>query len=76
MTDLRLKEVAEKAISYIIDNGEIADFLEDRDLDLTEEEKDYFGIPTETEEDDYWDDPIVNEGWHQQDVIDMYRREG
>ena len=25
--------------------------------------------------DDYYSDPLVNEGWHQQDVIDMYRRE-
>ena len=23
----------------------------------------------------YYNDPIVNEGWAQQDVIDMYRRE-
>lgn len=23
----------------------------------------------------YEDDPMVQEGWHQQDVIDMYRRE-
>lgn len=25
--------------------------------------------------DDYYNDPIVNEGWAQQDIIDMYRRE-
>ena len=24
---------------------------------------------------DYENDPMVNEGWHQQDIIDMYRRE-
>lgn len=23
----------------------------------------------------YYDDPLVNYGWYQQDVIDMYRRE-
>lgn len=23
----------------------------------------------------YYNDPIVNEGFHQQDIIDMYRRE-
>lgn len=23
----------------------------------------------------YENDPVVQEGWHQQDVIDMYRRE-
>ena len=25
--------------------------------------------------DDYYSDPLVNEGWAQQDLIDMYRRE-
>lgn len=25
--------------------------------------------------DEYENDPYVHEGWHQQDVIDMYRRE-
>ena len=24
---------------------------------------------------DYYNDPLVHEGWHQQDIIDMYRRE-
>lgn len=24
---------------------------------------------------DYENDPIVQEGWHQQDIIDMYRNE-
>lgn len=24
---------------------------------------------------DYEDDPIVQYGWHQEDIIDMYRRE-
>lgn len=24
---------------------------------------------------DYYDDPVVQYGWHQQDIIDMYRRE-
>lgn len=23
----------------------------------------------------YEDDPLVQDGWHQQDIIDMYRRE-
>ena len=26
-------------------------------------------------EEAYWSDPVVWDGWHQQDVIDMYRRE-
>lgn len=25
--------------------------------------------------DDYYNDPLVNEGWAQQDLIDMYRME-
>lgn len=25
--------------------------------------------------DDYYNDPLVQDGWHQQDIIDMYRRE-
>ena len=24
---------------------------------------------------DYENDPLVQDGWHQQDIIDMYRRE-
>ena len=24
---------------------------------------------------DYYNDPVVQYGWHQQDIIDMYRRE-
>ena len=24
---------------------------------------------------DYYDDPVVQYGWYQQDIIDMYRRE-
>ena len=27
------------------------------------------------DEDAYWEDPIVQDGWAQQDTIDMYRRE-
>lgn len=30
---------------------------------------------TEAFYEDYYNDPIVNIGWAQQDVIDMYRRE-
>ena len=45
--NLRMRELAEQAISYLYDNG----FLEDRDVELDEEEKAYFGI----EEDDYED---------------------
>ena len=49
--NLRMRELAEQAISYLYDNGLLDDFLEDRDVELDEEEKEYFGI----EEDGYED---------------------
>ena len=42
--DVRMRELAESAISYINDEMRIQDFLEDRFIDLTDEEKSYFGI--------------------------------
>lgn len=36
-----------------------------RDLSLIQEER----------IEDYENDPLVQDGWHQQDIIDMYRRE-
>lgn len=41
---MRMREIAEQAISYLQDNGLIDDFLEDRDIDLSPEEKRYFAI--------------------------------
>ena len=38
----RFKELAEQAISYLWDNGELWDFEEDRDIDFSIEEIDYF----------------------------------
>lgn len=43
----KLKEIAEKAISYIYDNDLLDEFLEDRDIDFDEEEMEYFGIEEE-----------------------------
>lgn len=34
---------------------------------MAEAQEDFIGA--------YENDPLVQEGWHQQDVIDMYRRE-
>lgn len=34
---------------------------------MAEAEEDFFEA--------YENDPVVQEGWHQQDIIDMYRRE-
>lgn len=42
VTPERFKELAEKAISYLWDNGELWDFEEDRDIDFSEDECDYF----------------------------------
>ena len=49
--NLRMRELAEQAISYLYDNGLLDDFLEDRDVELGEEEKEYFGIDEYEEED-------------------------
>lgn len=51
MTRERERELMEKAISYLYDNGLLEDFLEDRDIELDEEEKEYFGIEEYEEED-------------------------
>ena len=51
--DIRMRELAETAISYLNDEDMINDFLEDRGIELSEEEKSYFCI---YEEDDEYDD--------------------
>ena len=33
------------------------------------------GEEQQTREENYWNDPIIMDGYRQQDVIDMYRRE-
>ena len=40
----RLREIAEQAVSYLADNDMLEDFLEDRDIQLTEEEAEYFMV--------------------------------
>ena len=47
---LRMRELAEQAISYLQDNGILNDFLEDRDIELSEEEREYFCIGEEDED--------------------------
>ena len=44
LTDERAREIAEQAISYLQDNDLLEDFLEDRDIDLSNEEYEYFEI--------------------------------
>ena len=38
----RFKEIAESALSYLADNDLLDDFLEDRDIDLDDDEREYF----------------------------------
>ena len=44
LTDERAIEIAEQAISYLQDNDLLEDFLEDRDIALSNEEYEYFEI--------------------------------
>lgn len=50
ISDTRMRELAETAISYLNDEFMLNEFMEDRGIEFTEEEKSYFGI---YEEDDY-----------------------
>lgn len=50
--DERMREIAEEAMSYILDRDLMPEFLEDRYLDLDKSEMDYFGVDYE-EDDDY-----------------------
>lgn len=47
--DTRMRELAETAISYMYDEFMLNEFMEDRGIEFTDEEKSYFGI---YEEDD------------------------
>ena len=42
--DMRMRELAELAISYLDDENLIEDFAEDRDVEFNDSEKEYFGI--------------------------------
>ena len=44
MDEMRLREIAEQAISYLQDNGLLMDFLTDRCIELSEKEMEYFEI--------------------------------
>ena len=44
LSDERAREIAEQAISYLQDNDLLEDVVEDRDIDLTAEECEYFEI--------------------------------
>lgn len=58
MDEIRVRELAELAISYLFDNDLLDDFCEDRSVELTEKEREYFGV-----DDDYssWEKEICGE---------------
>lgn len=40
----KLKEIAEKAISYLFDQDMLENMLDDQDTELDEDEREYFGV--------------------------------
>mgnify|MGYP006908828082 CR=1 FL=1 len=48
--DVRMREIAEEAMSFLHDNDMIEEFLDDRGFDLDGKEKYYFGISFDDEE--------------------------
>lgn len=44
VSDIRMRELAEQAISYLDDNDMLEEFMEDRDIEFDHDEKTYFGI--------------------------------
>ena len=47
MDHARLEELATQALNYLNDNDMLEEFLENYDLELTETERNYFGIESE-----------------------------
>ena len=52
ISEMRMREIAEEAVSYISDNGLLLDFLDDRCIEFSEKEHDYFI----TDEGDYYNE--------------------
>lgn len=50
ISDMRMRELAETVISYLDDECMLNEFLEDRGIELTSEEKSYFGIWEDNDE--------------------------
>lgn len=48
--DIRMRELAEQAICYLKDREELEDFCDEWDIEFDEEEKSYFGIYEEGED--------------------------
>ena len=57
---------------------EFIETCQEEGLSAEEAENEFYKAKEEEHErfmERYWDDPLVNAGWAQQDIIDMYRRE-
>lgn len=53
--ETRMQELLEKAMDFLNNRGIIEEFEEEYDLDLTEEEKDYFCLyPSEMDDEAIW----------------------
>ncbi len=52
--DMRMREIAEAAISYLDDEGLLDEFLEDRSIELSPEEKEYFEVYDFDEDEEEW----------------------
>ena len=50
----RKMELMEQAISYLIDNDLLKDLCEEKDIEFSDEENEYFGIE-ESDDDEEWD---------------------
>ena len=53
ISDKFMREIGEEAITYMLDNDILDDFLDDFGIELDKEQKEYFGIYDYDEEDDY-----------------------
>ena len=58
--EMRMQELLEKAMDFLNNRGMIEEFEEEYDLDLTEEEKDYFCLyPSEMDDEAIW--AVINQ---------------
>ena len=60
INETRMQELLEKAMDFLNSRGMIEEFEEEYDLDLTEEEKDYFCLyPSEMDDEAIW--TVINQ---------------
>ena len=60
INEKRMQELLEKAMDFLNNRGMIEEFEEEYDLDLTEEEKDYFCLyPSEMDDEAIW--AVINQ---------------